>query len=592
MLVEKMSLEDAGWKPYWDSAGRVPVQDGDKFEVVPNGTVDIFYTQRPVQEEDGKWYVNDLYLYDPAPYLIGGLYTKHRMKTLTRIAGNGEPAMSIDGKIEEVSIWGAAIDKASMVNYQTNLTGMIGSGIEYMYQDEQEAADSMLYHYFKTDSIVPVAKNYDDGDSIMIKNGFFEIGSGKISNAVSLYGDDAYMDIENTIIEKNFSINIRFYMETLKDFVLIDNNDFILISFNETTGKFAVKLKPYIGNSKTEYLEIPNLKIHHWYDMGIIYSDGVMSIVVDGETIEEFPYMIGIGGVNKIKLDMSNIASIDIYGKANGMLVRGNTNRASNWYGVDADSSTNIIANLYRNKEEHFDSGAKNAVDLFCDRDNLGPSAYINAHQATSSVLDEISGTVKIVSKNEMLLGRYQYEYRYISAEADLYENIDGSFYIHYLSSVRVSGDGGYAYDTYNGSAYHNKLMGMTTLRLRITFKDTITSSEQSFPMITTFPGTRMKVRKRSIEPDYEIIEKFKSNSAWGRYRTNSTVYSYPALRNIESYYIVVRRWSDGEYAYVPPGYICYDNGGLVVTSYDSRYRYLVVEPNKEWEISVINRQS
>jgi len=70
--VSLTTLEDLGWKPYWDYMGRYPVEEGDLIRMVPSEIIRLYWVCVPVQESDGKWYGNAIYMYDPVPSLVGG----------------------------------------------------------------------------------------------------------------------------------------------------------------------------------------------------------------------------------------------------------------------------------------------------------------------------------------------------------------------------------------------------------------------------------------------------------------------------------------------------------------------------------------
>ena len=286
MTSKPITLEDAGWKAYWDSEVHHEIKAGDLFPVTPGGEVTISYLCKPVQEDDGFWYSNTVYLYEPWPALIGGVYKKGRIYSESFIGGNESAGSFLNGRIEEVSYWGKSIGLTELTTYQTTATGMIGVSDGDKYSDSQEAIDDMLYYYFTFDSPLSVGYNYIEDGAISIKSNILEIGSGKIYNSSILDREGDYIRLAGLKSEKEISLNIRFYVEEKKDFVLFDNNEIIKISFDESTGVFNIVLYPYIGNYKEYSIEIPNLSIHKWYDLGVLYEDGILYFLLNGEQIE------------------------------------------------------------------------------------------------------------------------------------------------------------------------------------------------------------------------------------------------------------------------------------------------------------------
>ena len=601
MLVQKTSLEEIGWKPYWDASGRHPVMPGDSFDVKPNGVLEICYMNTPIQDENGKWYTEDAYLYDPFPGLIAGMYNKERLYTACIVGGDGSPINSISGKIEEIAMWGKSIGEAGMVNYQQNLTGMIGSGIGDKYLDIQAAKDDMLYQYYKFDTLNPTLKNYDDGEGVSIKNGDFVIGTGKYSNAVSFADNDSFIGIEKARMESDFSMNIRFYIEELKDFVLFSNKNFIEVTFDEVIGKFKITTYPYIGDAKIFYSEIVNMKVHHWYDFGIDYDAGQMSIFVDGVKIDSESINIGIGGVEKITLDMSNVASITVDNLHNGATTTfaGNYNPGISY---DSDPSSKNLVNSTRNNTIIFTitTGAKNAMNLIHDRVN-NQSAFVNRGQASHTVVDAIADFRRLsTSYNDQInIEYYVRQYNVITSTFEEKEN--DIFTLSYRSSEYHYRPSVYSIYSSSPTIFKNKLLGNQVIRLRITFKDELTSNKQSFPMLTTFPGTRMKIVRRELVPDeVEWVKWLKDNNRWGRYWKNASntsssyLTTYPAFYNTSGKTLIIRIENSSKYAYVWNGYVAYITGEdtINVTSYDANYRH--VYPDSNWpapEMSIKIRQ-
>jgi len=174
------TLEDLGWLPYWDKEGHDPVQPGDEFGLLPSEEITIYWIAKPVQEEDGNWYANRIFLYEPLPTVVGGLYRTEIIRTDSTICGEDD-SQTLQGKIEEFCFWEQDIGLAGMQNYQMNLTGMIGPDIGDKYTSIATAeADGLRYYYqFNTENIL--TQNFTGEGSVCIKTKAMETGSGKIA---------------------------------------------------------------------------------------------------------------------------------------------------------------------------------------------------------------------------------------------------------------------------------------------------------------------------------------------------------------------------------------------------------------------------
>ena len=598
MTIEATTLEELGWNPYWDSSGHNKVNPDDVFEITPSGTIDICYLSRPIQDEDGKWYGNSVFMYEPWPGLIAGMYKKERILNNATLGGVVGEFKTINGKIEEIAYWGKDIGISGLVNYQDNLSGMVGTGVGFKYQTAAEAEADLLYYYFSFDSPASVRQNFIANGTTSIKSEILEIGSGKHNNASILNGDDSFINIEKIKSEKEISMNIRFYMESLDDFVLYDSQNVISISFDEVTGKFAVTIFPYIGNKKTVYIEIRDIKVHHWYDFGVLYNLGLLTVVVDGHKIEENLINVGLGGVEKISLHMANVASISIAGFTHGIYT-------SIWSdGVHMEHEADPSSALYGkvNHLDTFDTGAGHAIDLLCDRaENRGATtsaAYGGNLAATSvAVLDPVSDRRKVAFSNYFQIGgsrNYCYSNGYMHSDLSI-EDIDGD---QFKIERKIYSSGSFCSGPWFNKSTMNKLFGMNVIRVRIKFKPELIDTEDVFPMLTTFPGTRLKVTRAELTPDIEYVNLIKSKGKWGRFWKNvssthpSYLTTYPAFHNTTGKTLIVKIPNSSEYAYVWNNYVCYFNGSLVVTTYHANDRHVYPDNNKVWDINILALQA
>ncbi len=602
MLIQPTTLADTGWLPYWDSAGHNPILPGDTFEITPGGTLDICYINRPEQKEDGQWYGKRVYMYEPFPGLIGGMYSKSRIYSNATLAGVDEDLLSLRGRIEEISFWGKAIEEATMVNYQTNLTGMIGEGIGDMYEDVSAAEADSLYVYFKFDSASQLAQNYNTDGAIAAKTSIFDVGSGKTSNANILDGPTDYILIEQMKSEREISMNIRFYVENKEDFVLFENKQIIKIKYLETIEKFKITLIPYIGNGAVYYIEIGTLVVHHWYDFGVIYREGILTVIVDGIKIEDNTPNILLGGVEKLKAEMKNVESVSIGGIDSGIVFTGYYNPYNIW-SDDEDNESSKLGNIIINdivithsitpgspvvgQSIPFKYGGDNAMNILVDRDELrGVCSSISLPLNTPEVLvaEEISNSVSA----EFLTRRHVYRaattMHYLSMSVKIKENYDNSFDIIYSNYTdRQSYSTSYSYASYRNLFIGNQLDPGNVYRLRIKFKDILIDDSPIFPMLTFFPGTRIKVNDYLLSPPSDsfynqLLDAGEIGYYW-KHETSTTstnLTTYPAIRNITGTNLVVKIENTSGYVYLNNGSVLYFIGETAyVVTYDYRYRHV-----------------
>lgn len=597
MLVQNTTLEDLGVKAYWDAAGRNEIMPGDSFEVTPGGSIDVCFIRKPIQEEDGKWYVNDIYVYEPISGFISGIYKKNRILSKSFLGGTGNAGESLRGRIEEFAFWGRALDDAEIVNYQTNQNEMIGSGVGYKYQDEQEAQDDLLYQFYKTNDIVQVTKNFDGGTGTLLKNGYFTVESGKTTNSIEIIDNDAYMTIENFKSEKDFTINIRFFIEEMKDFVLFDNHDILRISFDESSLSFIIEFIPYIGNIFKWSVELTDARIHHWYDIAIKYSYGNSKLFIDGDIIESESPQMTIGGVEKISLSTKNISSIsqtkmiienqvipapyNEEGYMEKVYIRSGQN----------DVGTEKMLNKLKNSPQvfTFDSPSDNAISLIHDRDDGGCASF-GIIAATYSIIDEVSDKRKIDFKSgDNIVYDYYYNMSRVVYYSSIEENIDDiGFKITQGIYAYKTGGGGYVARKWNRPVVWNRFIGNDMLRVTFSFKNEITDSEKLYPMLTLFPGARLKVVKRELLPhEIEYKEFFKDNG-WGYYKNDG---NKPGFKNVSGKTLIVKLPNSSKFAYVYNNYICYTQNGIIYTTTEYYYgnsngRW--IQPNNSAEVDFI----
>jgi len=571
MIVKPSTLEDLGWIACWDAEGKNPIKEGDTFKVTPGGTVDICYTCRPKQHENGKWYSNRLFIHKPVPGVIGGVYKKERITNTSFVCGDGTSTGAIDGRVEEISYWGKSLGEAGLIDYQVNKTSMIGTSEESMYETVQDAIDDKLYFYYNFSDSAQVIKNFTNDGGIALKSGFLEVGAGKNTNSTVMHGRDENIRIEQHHSEPDISINIRFFLEKYKDFVLYSNNNTFDIRFDASNETFHIKCFPYVGNSITYAVEVINIGVHKWHDFGIDYSDGVLSIIIDGEKVKEYKPNIALGGVESLILDLSNVEAIELYGIYDGLKLYPNNTSASSVMGVSSDPETNLEGATCETL--YFNSGAKNAFNLLFDRSERR-AALITwaAHDYTPdvNVIDPVTDRIglDVLENGNGELVRCSNAKKYWNFRWEIAEESDGKFSIR--NTGYVSG-GTYPFEChkYARTYWHNFLYAGLTIRIRVRFKNQLTSEEPVFPMVTLFPGSKVKVDEVEMDPGLpsRVKQDIINSGNWGYY--NGDV-NKPGFRNTSGRTLVVRVPNTSSFTLVWDGYICYRSGNNVYqTSFD-----------------------
>jgi len=572
MVANPITLEDVRWKAYWDLQGHHEIKPGDTFPVTPSGSTTIFYRCNPLQEEDGKWYSNALYFYEMAPSLIAGVYKKDRIYSTASIMGSEDANSFLDGKVEEIAFWGKSIGIAGLVNYQTNSTGMIGPDVGDIYADEAAALADNLYYYFSFDEPNLVAQNFTDNSAISVKMSQLAIGSGKFKNATVLDAEGDYISVSDAMSENELTMNIRFYMESNKDFVVYDNPEIMKIVYDEVTSTFIFTMYPYIGEVRTFNVEFPNLKVHHWYDFGVLYENGRIIVVIDGDTIETNVVNLTLGGVESIKLHHANVESVALAGMTGGL----------DWIFqpsecTDPDPQSQILGRSYGSpKTQTISHGGARAMDMLLDRVNGGQAMFnpVGGLTITDTILDEISDLRQVTYQSRQAISKYYTgSIYYYGTHNFVFSELPGGEFSIYTNWVT----GGNSSTDYIRVWVNNKIPAGGMVRATITFKDVLVDDEPVFPMVTLFPGTQMKVVKHSLNA-LDWHQHLKDTGPWGTYTTNYGDQGYPAFQNKTGKAVFVFSNNNGatSFVYVPNNYICYtSNGGVSFgsTTYDVNYR-------------------
>ena len=415
--ISLTTLEDLGWKPYWDNAGHHPVKEGDLLKIVPSETIQIFWIANPVQEDDGKWYANAIYMYEPFPTLVGGVYRIDDILVDSTLFG-ADGRLSLVGKVEEFAFWKRDIGQASVYSYQSNMTGMIGGDVGDKYSSISDAEDDGLKYYYRFDDSNLLVQNFSGTGASIVKSKVLSVGGGKHANSNEIEPSQ-YMKIEGMNFAEEFTFNVRFYLNEDTDFVLFENPEAIKIEYDASNRVFMLDFKPYIGDEKRYNIEFPEMKVHEWYDFAARYSDGKLYIAINGEEIESFSPSSTIGGYKRTVADFRNISKATVFsGSGLGLIYPFYTGSsyftlASAQSPTGDNESVKMIQDIYHdNFTSRFDGG-KNAMALLYDKESeVMAGLSINVSEtATPNItdIDTVSGKIEISFGAQPRLTIYRY---------------------------------------------------------------------------------------------------------------------------------------------------------------------------------------
>jgi len=500
--VSLTTLEELGWKPYWDHLGQHPIKEGDILKISPSETINIFWVCVPTQESDGKWYGNAIYMYEPIPSLVGGVYRTEDIKVDTLLFG-GEGEKTLNGKVEEFAMWSRDIGQAGLQNYHLNSTGMIGDSDADRYSSISSAKNDELKYYYKFDNSNILMMNYSGEGASAIKSSAFNNAGGKHGNA-SILEDGDNMLIESMNFAEDFTLNFRFYLEKNEDFLLIENKEALAIRYDGNNRVFNILFCPYIGNEKSYNFEVPDLKVHTWYDFGIRYSNGRIYTVINGIEGESFNPSSTVGGYKRTSLDCSNVSKLTVFSGSGVGLIEGDS-----YYSYDGGldtfkSATGDIESEKMADDMHYGKfnstfgGGKNAMSLLYDKKNAvmaGMSLNVGEVNGSTSYTDEVAGKISLSMRGRPGV---VYQSKVVKWEFSEEQTSDGM-------SVRVSSDNSSAVwirnSDRNGSKIPNLIVPGMPILMKIAIKDTIVDQVNVFPKISIFPGTRIKVIKKEMTP-------------------------------------------------------------------------------------------
>lgn len=509
MEASLVTLEDLGWIPCWDRDGRYPIKDTESLKIVPTETIEIFWVCRPKQESDGKWYGNAIIMYEPFPSLIGGTYQVNDILVDATLCGK-EESPSMTGKIEEFAYWAKDIGFSGLQNYHINLTGMIGGDDGDRYGSISAAKNGGLKYYYSFSNSSVLIKNFSGDGAPSIKSTSMEISSGKHANSTVLKRD-SYIKLEAMNLNDEFTMNFRFLLDKNEDFVLFDNPEALTISYDASNGVFKIDFIPYIGNKKSYFLEVPNMKVHTWYDMGILFSGGKLTLVINGEELESFSPSVNIGGTKKTSLDMTNFSKISIdAGSGLGIIPYGYTSTytkpgLSNLRVPTKDGETyNLAKDIYYSNFDYTVNGGKNAMDLLLDKTSqrvagLSVNTFYRHYSPTIEEKDAITTDSKISfvaggNTSSGLTG-----IRWSIEEENSSISIFARLTLYSEGYQAKEAAYGYSSNATNLSILPNTLTPEQEIRMTLKVTDLIIEQSNIFPKLFIFPGTRVKVLKREM---------------------------------------------------------------------------------------------
>ena len=495
--TRNMSLEDAGWRFCYDEGGKYPLSNYVQTPLVPGETIELYFRAKITQEADGSFYGNSVAVGKAFPYFFFNMMERIKLYNTMFLFGREEDAYpSMKGRAESFSIWDKVQDDAFVSSYIVDNPELIGG----KYADVQAAKDDGLVYHYLFDNASMVVQPFDGGTVTGMKTSSFDIVQGKTSNASEMtsgYGDSIF--VEGVPFTRSFTMNFRFYLESMDDFVLFHSNNIGEIVFDAGTETFSINLIPTIGYPKSAQIQVgEQMKLHHWYDFTITYGQGVLRSYMDGVFLEENVMNVEIGGVEKYKRNTSNFESITIDTQRTSPSFAGNGHDEIGY--VVPDKTFNIVgADIFSDmlspeyvlsgvvysplEEDLVESATKTMVF-----DTYMVSSYINNKRETSIIVDKLNSSVRIFMGG-------------------------------------ILGSGGY---TTQRSGTTRKLVPLGYTKITLVVKDVLEDDTPVFPMIFTLPGEPLSVEKIDIS-DYEYMYQtgsFLTDEATPRWWTHQSTVS------------------------------------------------------------------
>jgi len=485
-----MSFESLGWGFYYDVQGKYPLQKDEVLNLTPGEEFSLYYRCPPRQEEDGEFYGNTIIASKEFPFFFFGFYEKNDVYNNIFLFGTDDSVNdTLIGKVESFSMWERGLDDAEILNYSTNTPRMIGDDESYMYSSVDEAKEDGLFLHFDFDESNMVVNSFDDEVS-SIKNRVLDIGSGKTENSTILDRLGDRILVSSTKFKSNFTLNFRYYIEEMKDFVLFSAEEIGGIRFDAANLSYEIELFPFIGNIERISIQATDTKIHHWYDFTFLYEDGVAKFYIDGILVETHYPNIDIGGVYRLQLNHDAFESIEV-----DTFYTFETYYAYHCNYCNAGTYPEYMMydeSLMDNFEIVLDHGSKNIVPMFIDKSKEHPAIQLGVQTRFDGI--------DIVSDNDFMYG-LKYSQGVTGSILNLNTNNVNSVSIDY----EVGSYNNYAYSKGN-ALWTQALVPSGMVRIDIKISDSISSGISVFPMIFTLPSVKISVEKTRMDNEAEYI--------------------------------------------------------------------------------------
>lgn len=484
-----VSLRELGWEFSYDKDGKYPLSENENVPLVPGEVIELYFRNRPKQDVDGHFYGTAVESSSDFPFFFFNMFKKRdKLNTFYLFGIEGEANSSLSGKIESFSLWSRKIEDSKIVNYHTNASKMIGNGIEYLYQTEDEAIDDGLKMHYVFDDNSSIVSNFT-GDVTAVKNRRFDVGSGKTTNSSIMNSPEDVVFVDRASFYKNFTMNFRFYIEDMDDFTLFYSQDIGHIKYDVVTSTFDVELYPHIGNEEVAHIQKENLKVHTWYDLSIRYEHGMLTADLNSVFLEDNTLGIEVGGIYSLVADNSNFESIE---------VDSTYTYFTSWKYKDV-FPVMFNGDVQPETDFSYSRGRKEFINMM-----IGESRDMNQ----SVVLSDTHICKQEYIINDILTDDIEFTGHFASMLVNnnrsigftvSSENSDGiNFKISHLDIGEFSSFVG-------NRCWTSMLLPHGYVKIKLTVKNTLVSTDAVFPMIYLLPGTPLGVHRVRMEGLYNF---------------------------------------------------------------------------------------
>ena len=254
----RYGLKELGWYLAWDKDGRYPIDNSKPMDIIPkNGTMDIWLTHRPIQQEDGSWVKYDLFpparLYRDPGNTYGQM--QHFLHFLFLDLG------SLKHNKSETDIKNIDLKYLKILHGDNALC-------DYKPQDNQTKlliVNNESDLYFVTN---PTYRNDTDGNSL-------------------LQLKDNTLSVKRTYY-KDINIELDFYLKNYDDNIIL-NNSFFELTFDSNTRNFIFTYKPLMG----EHISLPIYieDIYQFHKMKVFINENGITFKFNNEKKEHKDYI-------------------------------------------------------------------------------------------------------------------------------------------------------------------------------------------------------------------------------------------------------------------------------------------------------------